>query len=101
LLAIWFHAYKKRNKSIDALALFADRKIHDVEISATLYAAWNDFLIDGAEPTDAQIIDEVLERWHEKKSDSHSRNCKKASIGCAPVRSCRKAKVNEPFSKRR
>lgn len=49
------------------LALFADRKTDDVEISATLFAAWNDFLIDGIKPTDAQIIDEVLERWHEKK----------------------------------
>jgi type I restriction enzyme S subunit len=37
------------------------------EIVATLYGAWNDFLIDGIQPTDSQIVDEVLTNWHEKK----------------------------------
>jgi len=37
------------------------------EIIATLYSAWNDFIIDGAQPSDDQIVDEVLTNWHESK----------------------------------
>lgn len=46
----------------------ADKKTEDVEIIATLFAAWNDFLIDGVQPTDAQIIADVRENWHERKA---------------------------------
>lgn len=45
----------------------ADKKTEEVEIIATLFAAWNDFLIDGVQPTDAQIISDVRENWHQKK----------------------------------
>lgn len=37
------------------------------EIIATLYGAWNDFLINKAQPTDEQIVDEVLNRWSDEK----------------------------------
>jgi hypothetical protein len=37
------------------------------EIIATLYAAWNDFLIDGKNPSSAEIIDEVLNNWNDSK----------------------------------
>jgi type I restriction enzyme S subunit len=37
------------------------------EIVATLYAAWNDFLIDGIQPSDEQIVNEVLTNWSERK----------------------------------
>jgi type I restriction enzyme S subunit len=37
------------------------------EIIATLYGAWNDFIINGENPTDDQIVDEVLTNWHESK----------------------------------
>jgi len=46
----------------------ADKKTEEVEIIATLFAVWNDFLIDGAQPTDTQIISEVRENWHERKA---------------------------------
>jgi hypothetical protein len=36
-------------------------------IVATLYGAWNDFIINGENPTDDQIINEVLTNWHESK----------------------------------
>lgn len=38
------------------------------EIVATLYAVWNDFLIDKRQPTDQQIIASVLQ-WHPKKQE--------------------------------
>jgi type I restriction enzyme, S subunit len=37
------------------------------EIVATLYAAWNDFLLDGETPTDHQIVQSVLTNWHPSK----------------------------------
>lgn len=45
----------------------ADKKTEEVEIIATLFAVWNDFLIDGVQPTDEQIITDVRENWHERK----------------------------------
>jgi type I restriction enzyme S subunit len=38
-----------------------------VEAGATLFAVWNDFLIDGHKPTDNEIIQEALENWHPDK----------------------------------
>ena len=37
------------------------------EIVATLYAVWNDFLLDGETPTDQQIVQSVLNSWHPSK----------------------------------
>ena len=37
------------------------------EIIATLYGAWNDFLINEVQPTDEQIVDEVLNHWSDEK----------------------------------
>lgn len=34
---------------------------------STLYSAWNDLLIEGREATDAAILKEVLQRWHDNK----------------------------------
>ncbi|WP_116519861.1 restriction endonuclease subunit S [Achromobacter insuavis] len=50
------------------LYALADKKTEEVEIVATLFAVWNDFLIDGVRPTDAQIISELRENWHERKA---------------------------------
>lgn len=50
------------------LYALADKKTEQVEIVATLFAVWNDFLIDGVRPTDAQIISELRENWHERKA---------------------------------
>lgn len=46
----------------------ADKKTEEVEIIATLFAVWNDFLIDGIQPTDEQIITDMRENWHERKA---------------------------------
>ena len=38
-----------------------------IEIFATLFACWNDFLIKKKRPNDKQIINEFLTNWHESK----------------------------------
>ena len=37
------------------------------EIVATLYAAWNDFLLAGKTPRDDELITEVRHNWHQNK----------------------------------
>jgi type I restriction enzyme S subunit len=49
------------------LALFRQLHTERCEIVATLYAAWNDLVLTGGYFTDADIIREVRERWHERK----------------------------------
>lgn len=49
------------------LKLFASLNTEDAEIIATLFAAWNDFLIDGHTPDDAEVIREVREHWTPEK----------------------------------
>lgn len=46
----------------------AGKTTEQVEIIATLFAVWNDFLLDGIQPTDEQIIREMRENWHERKA---------------------------------
>jgi len=47
--------------------LFRKARTEQCEIVATLYAAWKDFLDTGQNPTDDQLVDEVLNNWHEEK----------------------------------
>lgn len=49
------------------LALLANKRTVEVEIIATLFADWNDALIDGHAPSDAEIIRDVRENWHPSK----------------------------------
>lgn len=49
------------------LGLVARMDTEQTEIVATLFAAWNDFLLDGHQPSDADIIHEVRENWHPSK----------------------------------
>lgn len=49
------------------LELLAQKPTVEVEIIATLFAAWNDFLIDGRQPSDDEIVREVRENWHPSK----------------------------------
>lgn len=37
------------------------------EIIATLYAVWNDYLLDGVSPTDSQIVNGARNNWHASK----------------------------------
>jgi len=50
------------------LGLFTDKTTEEAEIITTLFAAWNDFLIDGYTPQDEEIVKEVRENWHESKA---------------------------------
>jgi type I restriction enzyme S subunit len=56
-------------KLIDSLA---DLDRRATEAVATLYAVWNDALMDGATPDDAAIINGVLTEWHREKSEKFS-----------------------------
>lgn len=47
--------------------LMGGLKTEQVEIIATLFAAWNDALLDGHAPDDDWIIREVREHWHVSK----------------------------------
>jgi type I restriction enzyme S subunit len=49
------------------LSLFANKSTEEAEIIATLFAAWNDSLINGKSPNDDEIIREVRENWHPEK----------------------------------
>jgi type I restriction enzyme, S subunit len=49
------------------LKLFENLNTEQAEIIATLFCAWNDFLINGDLPTDDEIICEVRENWHPSK----------------------------------
>lgn len=42
-------------------------KWRQAEIVATVYAAWNNLLLDGQQPTDEQIVYEARENWHPDK----------------------------------
>lgn len=50
-----------------------DLKTADIEAVATLYAVWNDFLIDGAAVTDDRIISGVLKEWHPEKASKFTK----------------------------
>jgi len=67
---------KERSQKFQALLnLLAPLNTHDIEGIATLYAVWNDFLIDiregnrSTEPADDEIINGVLNDWHPKKAE--------------------------------
>lgn len=49
------------------IALLRDFGTEAVEAIATLYAVWNDALIDGRQPDDSVIVKGVLTEWHEEK----------------------------------
>ncbi len=51
------------------IATFADLDRRQTEAVATLYAVWNDALMDGQTPSDAAIINGVLNDWHTEKGD--------------------------------
>lgn len=51
------------------ISLLGDFQTRSLQIVATLYAAWNDFLIDGRSATDDQILDEVRMNWHHEKEE--------------------------------
>jgi type I restriction enzyme S subunit len=59
---------EQQKSVIDKLIrLFKTARTIQCGIAATLYGAWNDFIIDGKNPTDDQIVNEVLTNWHKSK----------------------------------
>lgn len=60
--------YWPDRSSFDALMLMLkSMTTQQAEIVATLYAAWNDFLLKGVQPSDDIIVNEVLNNWHDSK----------------------------------
>ena len=58
-----------RKETLDRLIeLLGDMDTLHVEAAATLYAVWNDALLDGRQPTDKEIVSGVLEDWHPEKA---------------------------------
>ena len=53
----------------EVLSLLGNFRTRECEIISTLYAAWNDLLIDGGPTDDAAILHEAssAERWHKSK----------------------------------
>jgi hypothetical protein len=57
-----------QKEQIDKLIqLFLKFDLESAEIIATLYAGWNNLLIDGKTPTDDEIIYESRENWSKRK----------------------------------
>ncbi len=63
-LARWAN---KMPKIDHILQLLGTATSQQCEIVATLYAAWNDLLIENKAPTDAEIIHEATSGWHASK----------------------------------
>ena len=51
----------------DLINLFLKFDLERAEIIATLYAGWNNLLIDGKTPTDDEIVYESRENWSKRK----------------------------------
>lgn len=51
------------------IVMLADLDRRATEAVATLYAVWNDSLMDGATPDDAAIVNGVLTEWHNEKGE--------------------------------
>ena len=61
----YFYDYNEEIERI--IAIFRNYSLDQAEIIATLYGAWNDFIIDKREYTDEDIVNEVLTNWNESK----------------------------------
>lgn len=64
------HWQNRMQKIDELLSLLGTAKPQQCEIVSTLYAAWNDLLIDNEQVTDERIIAEASspERWHQEKA---------------------------------
>lgn len=68
-LEMYGNQFSQHKSSIEKLIqYFGEMRMGEIERFATLFAVWNDFIIDGiAVPSDGQLIDEVLTNWGPKK----------------------------------
>lgn len=60
------------------IAILGHRRTEVAEVVATLFAAWNDFLLDGQTPTDDEIVAELHTNWHERKRTFSAARLKQA-----------------------
>jgi hypothetical protein len=58
----------KREKIERIIDLFVPMDMQEAELFATVYAAWNNLLLEGHSPTGEDIVRAARENWHEKKS---------------------------------
>lgn len=61
----FFSSYDSEIQHI--IDVFKDFNADQAEIFATLFGAWNDFIIDKKQFTDDDIVNEVLNNWHDSK----------------------------------
>ncbi|MBE5779838.1 MAG: hypothetical protein E7331_10995 [Clostridiales bacterium] len=61
----YFSAYNAEVERI--INIFKPYSTDQAEVVATLFAAWNDAIIEGKPFTDESIVDDVLNNWHDKK----------------------------------
>lgn len=61
----YFTAYNQEIERI--INIFRPLSTNQAEIIATLYASWNDFIISGKAFTDNDIVNDVLNNWHDSK----------------------------------
>ncbi|WP_338530618.1 restriction endonuclease subunit S [Nitratireductor thuwali] len=59
----------KANELRKLITALRDLDRREVEAVATLYAVWNDALMDGEEPDDTAVINGVLTEWHTEKGE--------------------------------
>ena len=67
-----------REKLNQFLSFFERFTTEQSEIIDTIYAVWNDCLIEGRTPSDDEIVDEVKNNWHKSKKRFSAEKLKKA-----------------------
>lgn len=58
-----------RNKIERVIDVFIPMDMQQAAVFATVYAAWNNLLIEGKAPTDDEIVCAAREEWHSSKRD--------------------------------
>ena len=58
-----------RNRIERVIDAFIPMDMQEAEVFATVYAAWNNLLIEGKAPSDSEIIRAAREEWHSSKLD--------------------------------
>ena len=62
----YFSDYNEEIENI--INIFENYSLEQSEIVATLFAAWNDAIIDKKKFTDEDIVNDILTNWHESKT---------------------------------
>ncbi|MBX3403834.1 MAG: restriction endonuclease subunit S [Phycisphaeraceae bacterium] len=77
---VYFDRYwsAKEAAFVALMALLAPMTTRQAEIVATLYSAWNDFLLDGRAVTDDALVAEVLNNWDPAKQAIPEKNWRAA-----------------------